>query len=394
MEARRGKGLMRGYRYEALDGLRALAAQVVLVSHGLGMAYFPVHSPGAAAAEWFGRLAVMVFFSLSGFVIATSLSRLVASEGGRFGLPYAVHRIARIWPPLAFAIVVTFAVGWLGQNGLALLTKTGDPYRLDLVAFLRGLSLTFSPGDATFVIDRALWSLRQEVYLYAVAAFAALAVVGRGPGRLLGGLAVLALVAVTADRFFYLQSLALFAAGAAAAVFGSADRFQKAAEHPLVLPATLVALAAPLAFVGHPGFIDAMSEAPFFLAFQALLGLPLALCLLRFATREDAAARGLAALSPLAAFSYTLYVIHVPVMTLVFSLRAHLGLMPGAAGTTATLVVALLVAEILAWAAALVVERPRFFRRMLFRLLAASGLHRERTRSDHASAASAASPSR
>lgn len=365
---------MRGYRYEALDGVRALAAQVVLVSHGLGMSFFIEHSPGAAAAEWFGRLSVMVFFSLSGFVIATSLSRLVASEGARFPLSYAVHRVARIWPPLALAIVVTFVVGWLGHNGLPLLTKTGDPYRLDAIAFLRGLSLTFAPGDATFVIDRALWSLRQEVYLYAVAAFAALALVGRGPWRLLGGLAALALVTVTANRFFYLQSLALFSAGAAAALFGGRERLRRLSAAPVLPLLTLVMLAGPLAFVGDPGFIDAMSEGRVFLAYQALLGLPVALCLLRLATDEDGASRFFARLSGAAAFSYTLYVIHVPVMTLVFSLRAHLDLAPGLLGTAATLVAAILVAEVAAWAAALVVERPRLFRRMLFRLLGAAGL--------------------
>ena len=363
-----------GYRYEALDGVRALAAQVVIVTHGLAMAYFPVHSPGAAAAEWFGRLSVMVFFSLSGFVIATSLQRLVASEGTRFGLPYAVHRLARIWPPLALAILVTFAVGWLGQNGLSLLTKTGEPYRLDLVAFLRGLTLTFAPGDATFVVDRALWSLRQEVYLYAVAAFATLALVGRPLWRVLGGIAVLALVSVTAGRFFYLQSLCLFAAGAAAAYCGGNQRLRALASAPWLPPLVVAAMLAPVAFVGDPGFIDAMSEGRGFLAYQAALGLPLALLLLRLATGEGLGSRAFAGAAPAAGFSYTLYVIHVPVMTLVFSLRAHLSLMPGVAGDTATLLVALAVAEVFSWAAALLVERPRLFRRALFRALSASGL--------------------
>lgn len=367
---------MRGYRYEALDGVRGLAAQVVVVSHALGLALFPIHSPGAAAAEWFGRIAVMVFFSLSGFVIATSLSRLIAADRARFVVPYAVHRLARIWPPLVLAIVVTFAVGALGQSGLPLLTKTGEPYRLDAIAFLRGITLTFGPGDATFVIDRALWSLRQEVYLYAVAALAALALVGRGPLRVLAGATVVAMIAATVDRFFYLQSLALFAAGAGAALFGGAPRLRALADSPLVGPLTIGLWLAPLGFVGHAGFIDAMSDAPLFLVYQAAIGLPLALVLLGLATGDRPAARGLARLSDLAGFSYTLYLIHVPVMTLVFSLRAHLGLMPGLAGTLAMVAVAILVAEAVSYAASLVVERPRFFRALLFRALDRAGLSR------------------
>ncbi|WP_375465615.1 acyltransferase family protein [uncultured Methylobacterium sp.] len=365
---------MRGYRYEALDGVRALAAQTVFVSHALGMAFFSVPSPGAAAAEWFGRVSVMAFFSLSGFVIATSLSRLVASEGSRFGFAYAVHRLARIWPPLVLAIVLTFAVGWLGHHGVTLATKTGEPYRLDAAAFLRGITLTFAPGDATFVIDRALWSLRQEVYLYGVAALAALVLTGRGPRRWLPALAILGLIAATAGRFFYLQSLALFCAGAGAALLGGDARLRTLAGSAWIAPLTLALLAAPLAFVAAPGFIDAMSENGAFLAYQAALGLPLALLLLRLATHDGPAGRGLGRGTRAAAFSYTLYVIHVPVMTLVFSLRAHLGLAPGLAGTVATLLLAMAVAEAASWAAARVVERPRLFRRLLFRLLGATGL--------------------
>ena len=362
---------MRGYRYEALDGVRGLAAQAVLVSHALGMAYPRLEVPVAGLVEWVGRLSVMVFFSLSGFVIATSLARLIAEDRNRFVLPYAVHRLARIWPPLILAIVITFTVGAIGHAGLPLLTRTGDPYRLDFVAFLRGITLTFGPGDATFVIDRALWSLRQEVYLYGVAAFAALALVRNGLIRFLYGAVVVALVSIMADRFFYLQSMALFGAGAGAALFG--ERLRVLADSRLLWPATAIALILPLATVGDPGYVDALSDRPGLLAYQAALGLPLALCLLHLATRDGPATRFFAAWRRAASFSYTLYVIHVPVMTLVFSVRAHLGWLPGPAGTIATLAIAILTAEILSYLAARLVERPRLFRALLFRGLAATG---------------------
>lgn len=368
---------VRGYRYDALDGVRGLAAQVVLVCHGLGMtALSPAHSPAAAANEWLGRASVMVFFSLSGFVIATSLSRLIAQDRRGFLLPYAVHRLARIWPPLILAITVTFAVGALGHAGLPLLTMTGDPYRLDWIAFLRGITLTFGPGDATFVIDRALWSLRQEVYLYVIAALAAVSLVGRGFWRIAAGAAACAMIAATADRFFYLQSLVLFSAGAGAALFGGMPRLRALARAPWVAPVTILLWLAPLGFVGVPGYVDAMSNDPAFLAYQALIGLPLSLALLGLALDEGAVSRSLAALRGLASFSYTLYVIHVPVMTLIFSLRAHAGLVPGMSGDVATLVAALALAQGVAYAAALFVERPRFFRALLFSALGRIGLAR------------------
>lgn len=365
---------MRGYRYEALDGVRGIAAQSVLLSHAVGMAFPHLTAPVAGIVEWVGRLSVMVFFSLSGFVIATSLARLLIADRDRFLLAYGVHRLARIWPPLILAIVVTFAVGAIGHAGVPLLTRTGEPYHLGLVAFLRGITLTFGPGDATFVIDRALWSLRQEVYLYGLAALAALVVARRGLRRIVPAVVILAAVALTADRFFYLQSLSLFAAGACAALLGANLRLRALSASPLLWPATAICLAAPLLLAGDPGYVDALSEHRGLLAYQAALGLPLGLWLLHLATADGPAIRGLASWRGAAAFSYTLYVIHVPVMTLVFSLRAHLGLMPGPGGTLTTLASAVVVAELLSFTAARLVERPKLFRALLFRMTGAAGM--------------------
>lgn len=363
---------MRGYRYEALDGVRGLAAQAVVITHALEMAFLPAHGTGAGITGWIGRVSVMTFFALSGFVIATSLNR-TARRDGRFLVPYAVHRVARIAPPLVFAIALTFAVGALGRAGVPLLTRSGEPYTMGLLAFLRGITLTFAPTDATFVIDNPLWSLRQEVYLYAVAAFVALGLVGRGAARALGICLAAGLVIATGNRFFYLQSLALFGAGAACACFGGHPALQRLATARALFPITALALAAPLAFVAQPGFVDAMSAWGPFLAYQAALGLPLALCLLALATDATPVARPFAAFEGAAAFSYTLYVVHMPVLVLVFSLRAHLAWAPGLAGDGATLLVAWIAAQALAVAVARVLERPKPVRAALFRLLGRVG---------------------
>ncbi|SFG35460.1 acyltransferase family protein [Methylobacterium gossipiicola] len=363
---------MRGYRYEALDGVRGLAAQAVVITHALEMAFLPAHGTGAGITGWIGRASVMLFFVLSGFVIATSLSRS-ARRDGRFLVAYAVHRVARIAPPLVFAIGLTFAVGALGQAGVTLLTRSGEPYTMGLLAFLRGITLTFAPTDATFVIDNPLWSLRQEAYLYAVAAFVALGVVGRGAARALGFALAAGLVFATANRFFYLQSLALFGAGAASALLGGHPGLHRLATSPALWPIAALALAAPLAFVARPDFVDAMSAWGPFLAYQAVLGLPLALGLLALATESTPVARVFAAFEGAATFSYTLYVVHMPVLVLVFSLRTHLAWMPGWIGDGATLLVAWGAAQALAIAVARVLERPKPVRTALFHLLGRLG---------------------
>ncbi|KQP62081.1 acyltransferase family protein [Methylobacterium sp. Leaf112] len=356
---------MRGYRYEALDGVRGLAAQAVVLTHAVEMAFLPTHGTGAAITGWIGRVSVMTFFALSGFVIATSLGRM-AGRDGRFLVPYAVHRVARIAPPLIFAIALTFAVGILGRAGLPLLTRTGEPYTMGVLAFLRGITLTFAPSDATFVIDNPLWSLRQEVYLYAVAAFATLAIVGRGAWRATGIVLASGLVLVTANRFFYLQSLALFGAGVGAARLGGHPGLRRLAATPVVLPIAGLALGAPLAFAANPGFVDAMSAWGPFLAYQAALGLPLAVALLGLATNEAPAARTFARWEGAASFSYTLYVVHMPILVLVFSVRAHFGWASGRTGDVATFAAAWLVAQAVAIAAARAVERPKPARAALF----------------------------
>lgn len=363
---------MRGYRYDALDGVRGVAAQAVVLTHAVEMAFLPLHGTGAAITGWIGRVSVMTFFALSGFVIATSLGRM-AGRDGRFLVPYAVHRVARIAPPLIFAIALTFAVGALGRAGLPLLTRTGEPYTMGVLAFLRGITLTFAPSDATFVIDNPLWSLRQEVYLYGVAAFAALAIVGRGARRVLGIALASGLVLVTANRFFYLQSLALFAAGAGAALLGGHPGLRRWATMPVLLPVAALALGAPLAFAANPGFVDAMSAWGPFLAYQAALGLPLALVLLGLATTGGQTGRLFAACEGAAAFSYTLYVVHMPILVLVFSLRAHLDWVPGFASDAATFAVAWTGAQAVAIFAARAVERPRQARAALFSALARLG---------------------
>src|SRR5262249_13165378 len=74
-------------RYDALDGLRAIAALLVVFAHAMLLPY-----PSPAAARW----AVDLFFVLSGFLITRILlaNRVAGEPAWRFW----VHRAARILP--------------------------------------------------------------------------------------------------------------------------------------------------------------------------------------------------------------------------------------------------------------------------------------------------------
>lgn len=162
-------------RLHSLDGLRGLAALVVLVCHAflmkpeLAMAYL-----GPASIEkgtvwwwaafsplhlfWAGTEAVYLFFVLSGFVLALPFVR----RTDRGWLGYYPKRLLRLYVPVwgAFALSMMWltafprnfpagASGWLAAHPAEL---TGAQMRADLLLFPY-------PGFS----NSALWSLRYEV---------------------------------------------------------------------------------------------------------------------------------------------------------------------------------------------------------------------------------------
>lgn len=92
----------RGFHIASLDGIRAVAAMIVFVSHaGLQQAV-----PGG-----FG---VTVFFFLSGYLITTLLRREYA-ESGRINLRnFYLRRVYRIFPPLYLVLLVLILLSLSG----------------------------------------------------------------------------------------------------------------------------------------------------------------------------------------------------------------------------------------------------------------------------------------
>ena len=102
-----------------LDFLRAAAATMVMVEHGLEI--FRIKS-----VTYLGISAVTVFFLLSGFLITVAACRRVYLPGPQFA-PFMIDRTARIYtayvPAIGLAILVNlvFSVGQWGEPG----TNTG-----------------------------------------------------------------------------------------------------------------------------------------------------------------------------------------------------------------------------------------------------------------------------
>ena len=107
----------------SLDSLRGIAALVVVLHHVLLSIPGWGEERGDLLAHGFGRprawvyltplrllvdgpAAVLVFFALSGLVLAFAF---IKADGERYA-PYAVKRFTRIWPPFAAAILVAIGL--------------------------------------------------------------------------------------------------------------------------------------------------------------------------------------------------------------------------------------------------------------------------------------------
>ena len=180
---------MSASHFSNLAGVRGLAAAIVLVSHvvqlhflrfiGLGT---PLHQISSLASEY----AVVVFFILSGYLIAHTLEANIERNGKLRLDVFAAARIARLYPPLLYAVGVSLVVflimdvfGLPGRAGP--LSLPGDVYAAREVVHLRaseiGGALTMMQG--MLEINGPLWSLYMEAKLYVLYACALALATGR-----------------------------------------------------------------------------------------------------------------------------------------------------------------------------------------------------------------------
>ena len=152
------------------DVLRLLAASLVLFSHSYALT--DNAEPFAEISGWtFGEVGVVMFFAMSGFLIAKSWSdrpQLV---------PFAVKRALRILPALVVAVSVTvFVIGPLFTT-LPLSSYFSDPvtwlYLVRcslLITFFGTLPGVFEDNPYPDAVNGSLWTLPVEACCYAMAA--------------------------------------------------------------------------------------------------------------------------------------------------------------------------------------------------------------------------------
>jgi peptidoglycan/LPS O-acetylase OafA/YrhL len=135
-----------------LDIVRFGAAAIVVLSHVWALALPQLALP------WPGHSAVVIFFVLSGFVIAHA-------SRPELGLrTYAHHRIARIYPVALSAILLSVAVAsFVPTNGVRYVGARGSDVQ-DIVTNV--LFLGQSWADVPLPYNAPFWSLNYEVWYY------------------------------------------------------------------------------------------------------------------------------------------------------------------------------------------------------------------------------------
>ncbi len=151
---------MKATRFIVLDGLRGVAALVVLFYHLVQQ-----HDLTATAFP-FANLAVDFFYMLSGFVVAFAYEQRLQSGAMGF-LSFAKVRIVRLYPLILLATSAGIALGFL-----AAAVKHDVTFQQIVLAGTLALlmlpSYVFPQWDTAYPFNMASWSLTFELFVNAL----------------------------------------------------------------------------------------------------------------------------------------------------------------------------------------------------------------------------------
>lgn len=173
-----------------LDGLRGIAALYVMIGHARwllweGGAAFQAHPEQYSLLEKaqvyffslfkYGHEAVLFFFVLSGFVIHLKQAKEIERGSGIILKGYFIRRLRRIFPPFLFALILTFFCDKIVEliNASIFYHATPDQGLNTNISFDHSLKTlagnilflqnTYVP---VFGSDAPLWSLKYEWWFY------------------------------------------------------------------------------------------------------------------------------------------------------------------------------------------------------------------------------------
>lgn len=341
------------------DLARGVAALVVFAAHVSQVFLWSLLTPGSwleIASGTLARVSVLVFFVLSGLLITRSITANIKRYGAFDSRDYLTSRVARIYPPFLLALAITMGVaaavklfGLPGSDG-ALGTLRPDGLHFGYSEVWKSLLLY----DGLTSINGPLWTLYIEVNLYVVAMGVALILRGRNTTLRLIGILV-AVAAILLGRHSY--GYAFFAL---VWVFGAALNFITTERTRLFSAVCIVfiAIASLIAPVWPGSYLDGS---------RLSVGLQAGACVI-FAwlyLRKTWAERPWPkTVMDSADYSYTLYVIHFPILAFGLSLTIAAGI-NGVAGSFAVALLTGCITWAIAKFASPFVENTALFKKLL-----------------------------
>ncbi|MDX3247562.1 acyltransferase [Streptomyces sp. ME18-1-4] len=340
-----------------LDGLRGLAALYVVLFH-CWLYTFPGY-PDSSAPPWldglmFGRLAVVFFLVLSGFSLAISPARHGWGPGGV--VQFLRRRAWRILPPYWAALVMSLIISWFVVPASHFGPPTGSSI---LVYGLLGQDMFTAPTP-----NGAFWSIGVEAELYllfpllllvrrrwgaaVLVAAVTLPVIGRG-------LMAVGASPVEGSNWLAPHLAPVFVAGmVGAGIVVASERvrrlpwgwFAVLAALPVLV---LGVLRGSVWTVNHYFWVD-LAVAPAMTMLIAAVATGRPAVLVRLLTARPVRSLG--------GFSYSLYLIHLPIVMAVIRRVAPHFVSPGLPTFGFTLLVALPVSVVGAWFFARIFEMP------------------------------------
>jgi exopolysaccharide production protein ExoZ len=327
--------------YGALDAWRGVACIAVVLRHAelISLGKFPVVcSTAFARIVSYGYLGVQVFFVISGFCIMTAAVSTVRNHRSAFS--FVTARIRRIYPPYLLALPLGFLLNF---GGIYLIThhilSHGTQQYIDVTHqpptfYLSNLTLTQAAFHQPFLLDVA-WTLGYEVAFYGIVALLLFALRGASIeyffvilDALTIGCLAWACKAGPENLPFPLDLWPQFGLGIIAyELLCKRDRFVM-----LRAVAIYCAVGLLLAVSRHaapiPGALAAKNP---LLGFSAAAAFSLVIVALRPLDQRLTRTGPVAAFAWFGAFSYSIYLVHLPLEFVAFTLlkQAHVpGSMP------------------------------------------------------------------
>ncbi|MCK7317166.1 acyltransferase [Enterobacter cloacae] len=292
-------------QHVSLESLRGIAAITVAVAHVVQFFIVRFYPEAFICIIFAAQSSVMVFFSMSGFLIGKSIQSNSHKNGSFMLSVYAESRFKRIYPPLilsiALIVVLNYISPYVFEATNSLLSSSDNinmAGRFDYTPSQILSALTFTNGISAPIIqfNQPLWSLPLEVWYYAIAGL----LFTRKPLTVITALIIFACISSFKFEFFVYSSV--WFSGLLASYIPAAKGRCKIVAYFVLLSLACASLKLGFLFAGKD-VILAYYNATFGLFFTAFIYV--------FLVTHN---KRVSILNNTSGYSYTLYITHYPIL--------------------------------------------------------------------------------